>query len=106
MPGALTGDAGSIAPMTFANVGTLGVKPGSLDTVVQILTRPNSELASAGCLLYEVGTSPEQPDTVYVTELWESAEAHRASLELDSVRTAIREAMPHLTGEMGGYRYD
>lgn len=75
--------------MTFANVGTLGVKPGNLDQVVQILTRPNPDMATAGCLTYEVGVSETEPDTVFVAELWESSDAHRASLQLDSVRAAI-----------------
>ncbi|HRN30431.1 MAG TPA: putative quinol monooxygenase [Terrimesophilobacter sp.] len=92
--------------MTFANVGTLGVKPGARDQVVAILTRPGPELAAAGCLLYEVGTSDTEPDTVYVMELWESADAHQASLQLDSVRAAIADAMPLLSGEMGGWRFD
>ncbi|MBX3094257.1 MAG: antibiotic biosynthesis monooxygenase [Cryobacterium sp.] len=92
--------------MTFANVGTLGVKPGARDQVVAILTRASTELADAGCLLYEVGINDDSPDTVFVVELWESAEAHQASLQLESVRAAIAEAMPLLSGEMGGWRFD
>ena len=91
--------------MTFANVGTLGTLPGKRDEVIAILTRPNEELLSAGCLLYEVGTNSEEPDTIFVAELWQSADAHNASLQLASVRAAITEAMPLLTGEMGGYRF-
>ena len=45
------------------------------------------------------------PDTVFVCELWESPESHRASLQLDSVRAAIAEAMPLLSGEMGGNQF-
>jgi quinol monooxygenase YgiN len=71
-----------------------------------ILTRRSAELESAGCLLYEVGVSDDEPDTVFVVELWTSAEAHQGSLELESVRTAIAEAMPLLSGEMGGYRFE
>lgn len=92
--------------MTFANVGTLSVKPGQRDTVLAILTRSNPELLQAGCLLYEVGISEDSPDTVFVTELWTSAQAHQASLQLPSVQEAIAEAMPQLTGEMGGFRFD
>ncbi|MFA5607555.1 MAG: putative quinol monooxygenase [Leucobacter sp.] len=92
--------------MTFANVGTLGVQPGRRDEVVAILTRLNPDLASAGCLLYEVGTSVDEPDTVFVAELWETADAHQASLQLERVRAAIAEAMPMLTGEMGGFRFN
>lgn len=91
--------------MTFANVGTLGVLPGKREEVVAILTRRNVQLNEAGCLLYEVGISEDDPETVYVMELWTSAEAHRASLQLDSVRTAIHEAMPLLSGDMGGASY-
>lgn len=91
--------------MTFANVGTLGVQPGKRDDVVAILTRRNPEMNDAGCLMYEVGVNDDDPDTVFVAELWTSAQAHRASLELDSVRAAIRDAMPLLSGQMGGHHF-
>ena len=91
--------------MTFANVGTLGTQPGRREDVVAILTRRNVQLGDAGCLLYEVGVSEDAPDTVYVAELWVSPEAHRASLQLDSVRAAIAEAMPLLSGQMGGSQF-
>ncbi|MFJ6157243.1 putative quinol monooxygenase [Pseudarthrobacter sp. NPDC092184] len=91
--------------MTFANVGSLETKPGQRDAVLSILVRPMAGLKEAGCLLYEVGVNDAVPDTVFVCELWESAEAHRASLELESVQTAIEEAMPLLTGEMGGNQF-
>lgn len=91
--------------MTFANVGTLGVHPGKREELVAILTRSNPEMKGAGCLAYEVGFSEEAPETVFVSELWESADAHQASLELPGVRAAIVEAMPLLTGEMGGFRF-
>lgn len=98
------GDAATLRGMTFATVGTLGVKRGERDRVVAILTRPNLE-ASTGCLLYEVGISDDEPDTVYVMELWDSPDAHAASLRLESVRAAIAEAMPLLSGEMSGHRF-
>ncbi len=91
--------------MTFANVGALGVQPGRREEVVAILVRPNNDLRDAGCLSYQVGVDDEHPDTVFVTELWTSAEAHRASLGLASVRAAIAEAMPLLSGEMRGDRF-
>ena len=92
-------------PMTFANVGILGTKPGQRDALVAILLRPKPGMKEAGCLLYEVGINDDVPDTVFVSELWESAEAHQASLQLDSTRAAIAEATPLLSGEMGGLRF-
>ena len=91
--------------MSFANVGSLETKPGQRDAVLSILVRPMAGLKEAGCLLYEVGVNDAVPDTVFVCELWESPEAHRASLELESVQAAIEEAMPLLTGEMGGNQF-
>ena len=91
--------------MSFANVGSLETKPGQRDAVLSILVRPMAGLKEAGCLLYEVGVNDAVPDTVFVCELWESAEAHRASLELESVQAAIEEAMPLLTGERGGNQF-
>ncbi len=92
--------------MTFANVGTLGTVPGARDRLVEILTRRSADLGQAGCLLYEVGVNDDQPDTVFVVELWTSASAHQESLKSDGVQAAIREARPLLSGEMGGFRYD
>lgn len=92
--------------MTFANTGSLGALPGKRDELVALLTRPSADLAETGCLLYEVGVSDDEPDTVFVVELWESAEAHRASLGLPSVQAAIAEARPLLSGVMGGHRFE
>lgn len=92
--------------MTFANTGSLGTIPGKRDELVALLTRPSAELAETGCLLYEVGVSDDEPDTVYVVELWESADAHRASLSLPSVKAAIAEARPLLSGVMGGQGFE
>ena len=91
--------------MTFANVGTLRSLSGKRDELVGILTRRSTELEATGCLLYEVGVNEEQPDTVFVAELWTTAAAHEASLKLDSVQAAIAEARPLLTGEMGGFGF-
>lgn len=92
--------------MTFANIGHLGVQPGKRDELIRLLTRPGGDLAELGCLLYEVGYSDDEPDRVYVAELWTSAEAHHASLGHPSVRAAIAEAMPLLTDDLGGTSFE
>ncbi len=92
--------------MTFANMGYFRTKPGRRDEFVDLLSTPNRKLSEVGCLLYEVGTSDDQPDTVFVMELWTSAEAHRASLEMSEVKATIQRAMAMLTGEMDGHRFE
>lgn len=102
----MAGSGASVARMTFANMGTLGAAPGRRDELVAHLTQHSTDLADAGCLLYEVGVNDEQPDTVFVAELWTSAEAHRASLQLPAVQASIAAARPLLSGEFGGFRFD
>ncbi len=92
--------------MTFANVGTMDVLPGRRDDLVRLLTRRSEQLAELGCSLYEVGVSDDVPDTVFVVELWSSADAHRASLQDPAVRAAIEEARPLLAGRFGGFRFE
>ena len=94
--------------MAFASMirrRVLGTMPGQRDALVAILPRPKPGMREAGCLLYEVGVNDDQPDTVFVSELWESAESHQASLQLDSTKAAIAEAMPLLSGHMAGHRF-
>ncbi|GAA5083844.1 hypothetical protein GCM10025760_00940 [Microbacterium yannicii] len=92
--------------MVFANAGSLGAAPGRRDELVHHLTRRSDHLRDVGCLLYEVGVNDAEPDTVYVVELWESADAHRASLALPEVQASIAAARPLLSGEFGGFRFE
>jgi quinol monooxygenase YgiN len=85
--------------MSYGRFGTLNARPGHRDRIVEILLRGADSLRDAGCDLYLVGVPADRPDAVVVTEVWSSPEAHRASLQLPSVRAAIAEAMPMLTGE-------
>jgi len=51
-----------------------------------------------GCISYVVAFDPDDPDVVWVTEVWETAEAHAASLELPAVQGAIAEARDLIAG--------
>jgi quinol monooxygenase YgiN len=92
--------------MTFANVGTLGVVSGKRDELVLHLTQRSEILGQIGCLAYEVGVNDDDPDTVFVMELWESEEAHRSSLALPEVQASITVARPLLSGTFGGFRFN
>ena len=52
----------------------------------------------SACRMYVVSRDPADPDAVWVMEVWESAEAHRASLELAAVQELIARARPLLAG--------
>jgi quinol monooxygenase YgiN len=104
----LTPDArrGAVQRMTYANAGSLGTAPGRRDELVAHLTQRSDLLAELGCVLYEVGINDEQPDTVFVVELWKSASDHQRSLENTEVQSSIASARSLLSGEFGGFRFE
>ena len=51
-----------------------------------------------GCISYVVANDTTRDDALWVTEVWESAEAHAASLELPEVRALIEQGRPLIRG--------
>jgi quinol monooxygenase YgiN len=82
------------------------VKAGHRDEVVATLVGGADGLKAAGCDLYVVGTSDSDKDTVWVSEVWVSKEAHDDSLQLPEVKAAIARTMPLLTGEFTSQELD
>jgi quinol monooxygenase YgiN len=52
----------------------------------------------AGCQLYIINTSPTEPESVWVTEVWRSQQEHDASLTNDEAKEAISQVLPLLAG--------
>ncbi|WP_459645367.1 putative quinol monooxygenase [Kineococcus sp. NUM-3379] len=84
-------------------MGSMRTKPGTREEVVKILLEEVEALHSVGCYQYVVGELENDPDTIWISEVWESKEAHEASLQLPAVRDAITRAMPLLTGEFSSH---
>lgn len=70
-----------------------------------ILLRDVDGLRAAGCWSYVVSVSNADPDSIHVSEVWQSKDHHDASLKLPTTKAAIAEAMPMLTGEFVGEEY-
>jgi quinol monooxygenase YgiN len=85
--------------MAYGYLGTMRTRPGMRDEVVLTLVDGADALTAAGCRLYVVSVSADDPDCIWVNEVWESKEQHDASLQLPEVRAAIAATMPKLTGE-------
>jgi quinol monooxygenase YgiN len=92
--------------VTFVNAGTLGAAPGKRNELVAHLTKRSDRLRELGSLAYEVGINDEYPETVFVVELWEDEQAHKASLALPDVQASIATARPLLSGVFGGFRFE
>lgn len=54
--------------------------------------------AMPGCHSYVVAEDPQDADTLWITEVWDSPQAHQASLALPAVKAAIERAMPLIAG--------
>jgi quinol monooxygenase YgiN len=85
--------------MSYGYLGTMRTQPGLRDEVVSALVAGSAALRELGCRLYLVSVGEDDPDRIWVTEVWDSQEAHDASLQRPEVRAAIAETMPKLTGE-------
>lgn len=81
----------------FGIFGRLATHPGRRDDVVAVFERGEAVLQGMpGCRLYLIGTSENEPDSVFVTEIWDDQEAHEASLQIPEVRGMIQQTMPLL----------
>ena len=86
----------------YGYIGSMRTRPGKRDEVVAHLLEGIDGVPAAGCLSYVVSECPDDADRIWVTEVWETAEHHAASLQLPETRAAIAAVMPLLTGEFTG----
>jgi quinol monooxygenase YgiN len=80
----------------YGLIGSMKAVPGQRDALVRILLEGIGGMP--GCLSYVVAEDPADPDSIWITEVWDSAESHKASLALPSVREAITRAKPLIGG--------
>lgn len=79
----------------YSTSGKLVASPGNAPLLRQYLLEAASEMeAVANCYCYILGVNEEEIDAIYVYEVWENQEAHRASLELDVFKNLIKKAKP------------
>lgn len=72
-------------------------RPGQRDALVEHLLSAASGLREiAGCQLYLINTSPTEPQSVWVTEVWQSQQEHDASLHTPDAQAAISRVLPLL----------
>lgn len=76
----------------YGLIGRMVAVEGKRDELISILL--GQENGMPGCLIYVVARDPTDGDAIWVTEVWDSAENHKASLTIPSVRAAIERAMP------------
>ena len=80
----------------YGLIGKIKATRGQRDVLTAILVRGTR--AMPGCLSYVVAQDPTDEDAIWVTEIWDSPESHRASLSLPSVKQAISRGRSFIAG--------
>ncbi|MBO9599268.1 MAG: antibiotic biosynthesis monooxygenase, partial [Cohnella sp.] len=69
------------------------------EELVSILLEASESLEHMeGCHHYIINESVDDPDTIWITELWRDAEAHAESLKNEQVLAVIQRARPLIAG--------
>src|ERR1017187_2946209 len=86
------------AGMNYGFFGKFSVQADRRDDLVNYLLQAAKLLeGNPGCIHYIVSTS-EEPEAVWVSEVWTSVAAHDASLEPEDIQALIQAARPLITG--------
>lgn len=80
----------------FGLIGKMTAVSGQRDQLATILVEGVAGMP--GCLSYVVAIDPADEATLLITEVWESQEAHQASLQLPAVQAAIQKGRPLIAG--------
>lgn len=79
----------------YGLIGQIIATPGGRDELGAILAGMGS---MPGCLSYVVANDPTEPETLWVTEVWENKQDHTDSLALPGVEAAIALGRPLIAG--------
>jgi quinol monooxygenase YgiN len=93
----------------YGLIGKITAVSGKRDELATILLEGTG--AMPGCLSYVVAIDPAEPDALWITEVWDNAVSHKASLALPGVQAAIAKGRPLIaafsnrveTMPVGGY---
>lgn len=80
----------------YGLIGKVNAVAGQRDALAAILLEGTGSMP--GCLSYVIATDPSDADALWITEVWERQESHRASLQLPSVQAAIARGRPLIAG--------
>jgi len=80
----------------YGLIGKMLCVPEKRSDVIAILLQGVERMP--GCLSYVVAEDPEDANAIWITEVWDTQDSHRASLALPAVKEAIALARPLIAG--------
>ncbi|MFB9273691.1 putative quinol monooxygenase [Cohnella cellulosilytica] len=83
----------------FTMFGQLIARPGQRGELAKLMLESAATLQEMeGCIYYIISESVDEPDALWISELWESEEAHAASLKNENVLAVIQRCRPLIAG--------
>ena len=70
--------------------------PGKRDQLAAILEHGSRGLA--GCIAYVIAADPDDPEALWITELWTDRASHERSLRTEQVASAVARGRPLMKG--------
>ena len=80
----------------YGLIAKLTAIPGKRDELIAILEKGTRNMS--GCRSYILAKDAADENVVWVTEIWDSAASHDASLTLPAVKDAIAQGKPLIAG--------
>lgn len=80
----------------YGLISKLKATPGDRDALIDILLKGTRDMP--GCRIYTVSRDLADDDGLWINEVWDSEELHRASLTLPGVQEAITAGKPLIAG--------
>ena len=85
--------------MNYILINKMTTKPGKRQQVIDLLLRAGKPFDNnAACLLYLVSASKEQPDVIWIQDIWTNKEDHEEAMRSEEMSTFIKQTMPLLQG--------
>ena len=88
--------AGGNMEEIYGLIGQLKAVPGKREELIAILREGTGEMP--GNLLYLVAEDLDDPDAIWITEVWATRTDHENSLKLETVQAAIARGRPLIAG--------
>ena len=80
----------------FSQINKITAVAGKREEVHRLVMSGSDQMP--GCRSYIVASDVENDDVIWVTEVWDSAEMHAASMDIPEVKAAVTQAMPMIAG--------
>jgi quinol monooxygenase YgiN len=85
--------------MNYVLINKMTTKPGKRQAVIDILIEAGKPFdGNSSCLMYLVSTAKDDPNAIWVQDIWTNKPDHETAMQADEMSGYIKTAMPMLEG--------